>query len=145
MSERRPRLTKLDVVATGAVDGMDNATANSERVRLIELIEQLDIQAAMIRDQIREAVSAAHDRGVYSDSAWFRRVNGAKAAISRNRQAAQLRLGEVNRRIRFLKSPSNSWAERFVAVARRDLDAARFDQLRVATDDLGRALDAAHP
>jgi hypothetical protein len=61
---------------------------------------EVDTEIGDIRDQIRDAKGRAAATGVYSDRDWYRRVHGALRIRSQQSQEIQLRLGEVNRRIK---------------------------------------------
>lgn len=130
------RITIADVLAPGPVDSLAVADLPAERERVIALLFDLDERASAVRDQIDEAKGDARQYGRYADADWFRRTNGAARALGRVRQAAQLRLGEVNRALR-RSNADRSWADRFVDVARETLPAEVFEGLRVRVGERG--------
>ena len=96
----------------------------------------LDEEINAIKQQIEKARADFYGRGEFSDSNWWRRVNGAARAKGRQRQALQLRFGDLNRLLRIsrAKNTDRSRERIFIYMAKKYLPEETYNMLWAKVD-----------
>lgn len=97
-----------------------NVTAN---VDLDAAIEQLEFDIAKIKNQLDEAVSKARTTGEYADPVWWRKAKAALRFKGIEHQRLMRRRAELRRE----RQGHAEFAQRFVAIAKKQLDPSVFD------------------
>lgn len=107
-----------------------------ERAEAITRKQLVDEEIARLKGQIKEARSKAHTRGVYMDPDRFRRMERRLEELKLESQAIQARLGELKQAEKEAnKKLRREETERFVAAARRLLDAETFEEILTASQE----------
>jgi hypothetical protein len=121
------------------------AELETARDNIIAEMFMLDGELTNIKGQLERAIDQRRSTGTFVNPDWYRRATAAQRHKGRQRQAHQLALGEVNRRLKAVEHRMRDTSDErlFIRVAKELLPAVTYERIWDAARQRKDALEAA--
>jgi hypothetical protein len=123
----------------------DHAELETARDNIIAAMFMLDTELTNIKGQLERALDHRRSTGCFVNPDWYRRASAAQRHKGRQRQAHQLALGEVNRRLKAVEARARDASDerQFIRIAKELLPAVTYERIWEAVRQRQLALQGA--